>query len=347
MSGRDQGFQDDDSTRPGRGEPEQVPVGPPDGATAAGDATRTGTVAAASGTDAAGTTAADDGADHDARFFGQPWALAHIFGVEMWERFSFYGMQGILLIYMYYSVADGGLGIPEATATGIVGAYGGAVYLSTILGAWVADRLLGSERVLFFSAWVIMAGHIALALLPERRGGRRRPHARRRRIGRAEGERDRGRRHALLREGPAPRCRLLAVLPRHQPRRVPRADRSPGSCRATWGSTGASRSPRSAWRSASSSTPSAASSCRAEARVVPNPLPANRRGVDDRHRRRRTAAHRRARADRRDPCRQPRRHRDRRHARRGGRLLRRDHLLARHHRRPSARGSSASSRCSS
>lgn len=39
--------------------------------------------------------------DRDARFFGQPWALAHVFGVEMWERFSFYGMQGILLIYLY------------------------------------------------------------------------------------------------------------------------------------------------------------------------------------------------------------------------------------------------------
>ena len=165
MDGRDQGFQSDESAR-GERTPEQIPVGPPDGATAAADATRTGTVAAASGTDAAGTIATDDGADHDTRFFGQPWALAHIFGVEMWERFSFYGMQGILLIYMYYSVADGGLGIPEATATGIVGAYGGTVYLSTILGAWVADRLLGSERVLFFSAWVIMAGHIALAVLP-------------------------------------------------------------------------------------------------------------------------------------------------------------------------------------
>lgn len=104
--------------------------------------------------------------NEDTRFFGQPWALVHIFGVEMWERFSFYGMQGILLLYMYYSIADGGLGIPEATATGIVGAYGGTVYLCTILGAWVADRLLGSERVLFISAWVIMAGHIALALLP-------------------------------------------------------------------------------------------------------------------------------------------------------------------------------------
>jgi POT family proton-dependent oligopeptide transporter len=104
--------------------------------------------------------------DHDTRFFGQPWALAHIFGVEMWERFSFYGMQGILLIYMYYTVAEGGLGIDQTTATGIVGAYGGTVYLCTILGAWLADRLLGSERVLFFSAIVIMCGHIALALLP-------------------------------------------------------------------------------------------------------------------------------------------------------------------------------------
>ncbi|MGO4785754.1 peptide MFS transporter [Cryobacterium sp. W22_MBD10_FK3] len=102
----------------------------------------------------------------DHRFFGQPRALASIFGVEMWERFSFYGMQGILLLYLYYSAADGGLGIPQATAAGIVGAYGGAVYLSTILGAWIADRLAGSERVLFVSAFIIMIGHIALALIP-------------------------------------------------------------------------------------------------------------------------------------------------------------------------------------
>lgn len=104
--------------------------------------------------------------DEDTRFFGQPWSLVHIFGVEMWERFSFYGMQGILLIYLYYSATQGGLGIPEAVAGGIVGAYGGSVYLSTILGAWLADRLFGSERVLFASAIVIVAGHIALALLP-------------------------------------------------------------------------------------------------------------------------------------------------------------------------------------
>jgi POT family proton-dependent oligopeptide transporter len=99
-------------------------------------------------------------------FLGQPRVLGNLFGVEMWERFSFYGMQGILLIYLYYSTAKGGLGIDEGVASGIVGAYGGAVYLSTILGAWLSDRLLGPERTLFYSAVVVMLGHIALSLVP-------------------------------------------------------------------------------------------------------------------------------------------------------------------------------------
>lgn len=99
-------------------------------------------------------------------FFGHPPVLANLFGVELWERFSFYGMQGILLIYLYYSADRGGLGIDEGTATSIVGAYGGLVYLSTILGAWLADRLIGPERTLFYSAIVVMCGHIALGLLP-------------------------------------------------------------------------------------------------------------------------------------------------------------------------------------
>src|SRR3954463_10433837 len=99
-------------------------------------------------------------------FFGQPRALANLFGVALWERFSFDGMQGILLIYLYYSVAEGGLGISQKTATSIVGAYGGLVYLSTILGAWLADRVWSSERVLFGSAVVVMCGHLALALIP-------------------------------------------------------------------------------------------------------------------------------------------------------------------------------------
>lgn len=82
----------------------------------------------------------------DTGFFGQPRPLATLFGVEMWERFSSYGMQGILLIYLYYSVAKDGLGLDKASAAAIVGAYGGGVYLATVLGAWIADRLLGSER---------------------------------------------------------------------------------------------------------------------------------------------------------------------------------------------------------
>ena len=104
--------------------------------------------------------------DHERTFFGQPRVLANLFGVELWERFSFYGMQGILLLYLYYSVEDGGLGISQDTAVGIVGAYGGLVYLSTIAGAWVADRLIGAERTLFYSAVLVMAGHIALSALP-------------------------------------------------------------------------------------------------------------------------------------------------------------------------------------
>jgi POT family proton-dependent oligopeptide transporter len=111
-------------------------------------------------------TAAAGTKEPDTGFFGQPRPLATLFGVELWERFSFYGMQGILLLYLYYSVADGGLAIPEATATGIVGAYGGGVYLSTILGAWIADRIVSAERTLFYSAAIVMCGHIALAVIP-------------------------------------------------------------------------------------------------------------------------------------------------------------------------------------
>src|SRR5699024_2753499 len=85
---------------------------------------------------------------------------------ELWERFSYYGMNGILAIYLYFSVTNGGLGLDKGTAVGIVGAYGGAVFLATILGAWVADRLAGAEKVLFYSAIIIMIGHICLALVP-------------------------------------------------------------------------------------------------------------------------------------------------------------------------------------
>jgi proton-dependent oligopeptide transporter, POT family len=100
------------------------------------------------------------------QFFGQPRLLANLFGVEMWERFSYYAMGGILLLYLYYPVAQGGLALPQATAVSIAGAYGGLVYLSTIAGAWVADRLMGPERTLFSAAVLVMLGHLFLSLLP-------------------------------------------------------------------------------------------------------------------------------------------------------------------------------------
>ncbi|WP_127502790.1 peptide MFS transporter [Actinoplanes solisilvae] len=102
----------------------------------------------------------------DRRFLGQPRPLATLVSLEVWERFSFYGMLGILLLYLYYPAGRGGLGFDEATAAGVVGAYGGSVYLCTVAGAWLADRVFGAERVLFGSAVVVMGGHLALALLP-------------------------------------------------------------------------------------------------------------------------------------------------------------------------------------
>lgn len=98
--------------------------------------------------------------------FGHPIGLANLFGVELWERFSFYGMLTILSYYLYYSLVDGGLGLPKTTATSIVGAYGGLVYLSTVMGGWVADRLLGMERTVLYGGVIVMCGHIALALVP-------------------------------------------------------------------------------------------------------------------------------------------------------------------------------------
>ncbi len=102
----------------------------------------------------------------DRRFFGHPAMLFNLFSIEVWERFSYYGMQGIMLYYLYYSVTDGGLGLDATVAAGIMGAYGGMVYLLAILGGFLGDRVLGPERTLFYSAITIMLGHIALAFIP-------------------------------------------------------------------------------------------------------------------------------------------------------------------------------------
>lgn len=97
-------------------------------------------------------------------FFGHPKGLFTLFFTEFWERFSYYGMRAILVFYMYYEVSKGGLGLSETTALSIMSIYGSLVYMSGIIGGWLADRIFGTSRAVFFGGILIMLGHIVLAL---------------------------------------------------------------------------------------------------------------------------------------------------------------------------------------
>ncbi|MFT4148127.1 MAG: oligopeptide:H+ symporter [Micrococcaceae bacterium] len=101
----------------------------------------------------------------DKGFFGHPKPLATLFGVETWERFSFYSVQSILLFYITYKLSQGGLGLDTTTGKSIAGAYGGMVFLSSIVFAWISDRVLGREKTLFVSAIIVMVGHISMAAI--------------------------------------------------------------------------------------------------------------------------------------------------------------------------------------
>ncbi|WP_449283849.1 peptide MFS transporter [Leucobacter sp.] len=94
----------------------------------------------------------------------QPGALWTLSWTELWERFSFYGIQVILAYYIYYSATDGGLGLSEFEALAITGAYGGAVYLSQPVGAWMGDRVFSARTMVAGGAVVVMGGHITLAV---------------------------------------------------------------------------------------------------------------------------------------------------------------------------------------
>ncbi|MFS7259808.1 peptide MFS transporter [Carnobacterium divergens] len=96
-------------------------------------------------------------------FFGQPRGLSTLFFTEMWERFSYYGMRAILIYYIYDTVANGGLGFSQTLAASIMAIYGSLVYMSSVIGGWVSDRLLGSRKTIFYGGVLIMVGHIVLA----------------------------------------------------------------------------------------------------------------------------------------------------------------------------------------
>lgn len=82
---------------------------------------------------------------------------------ELWERYSFYGLQGILSFYLLYSLSEGGLNVSPGIAASIVGTYGGGVYLAQLVGAWCGDRLLSPRYMVLYGAVIIMVGHLALA----------------------------------------------------------------------------------------------------------------------------------------------------------------------------------------
>src|SRR5579871_3791205 len=97
-------------------------------------------------------------------FFGHPRGLATLFFSEMWERFSYYGMRGFLILYMTAAVARGGMGLDTATAAAIYGTYTSLVYLMSLPGGWLADRLIGQRRAVLGGGMLIAAGHFSLAV---------------------------------------------------------------------------------------------------------------------------------------------------------------------------------------
>ena len=96
--------------------------------------------------------------------FGQPRGLATLFLTEMWERFTYYGMRGVLILYMAEALAKGGLGLDDQTASAVYGMYIGGTYLFGLLGGWVADRLIGAQRAVASGALLIIAGNLMLTL---------------------------------------------------------------------------------------------------------------------------------------------------------------------------------------
>ncbi|GAB5380457.1 MAG: peptide MFS transporter [Aliiglaciecola sp.] len=97
-------------------------------------------------------------------FFGHPGGLQTLFFTEMWERMSYYGMRALLVLFMTASIQEEGLAITVASATAIYGLYTGAVYFMGLPGGWIADRLIGGQKAVWYGGIIIMCGHIVLAI---------------------------------------------------------------------------------------------------------------------------------------------------------------------------------------
>jgi len=102
--------------------------------------------------------------EYDTSFFGHPRGLATLFFTEMWERFSYYGMRALLILFMIAPVATGGLGFDVVRASAIYGVYVGLVYMLSLPGGWLADRFLGLRRAVLCGGILIAAGNACLVV---------------------------------------------------------------------------------------------------------------------------------------------------------------------------------------
>ena len=100
----------------------------------------------------------------DRSFFGHPRGLSTLFFTEMWERFSYYGIRPLLVLFMSAALLDGGFGFTREVASSIVGIYAACVYLASLPGGWIADRWLGLRRAIWYGGVFIALGHLSIAL---------------------------------------------------------------------------------------------------------------------------------------------------------------------------------------
>jgi POT family proton-dependent oligopeptide transporter len=100
----------------------------------------------------------------DRSFFGHPRGLSTLFFTEMWERFSYYGMRALLILFMTATVAKGGLGFPTSKAGAIYGLYTSMVFLFSLPGGWLADRIIGLRRAVLWGGVIIALGHFSMAV---------------------------------------------------------------------------------------------------------------------------------------------------------------------------------------
>lgn len=96
--------------------------------------------------------------------FGHPKGLFLLFGTEMWERFGYYGMRALLVLYLVATVENGGFGWTPAEALGLYGTFTMAVYLTPVLGGWLADNYIGQRKAIIYGGIIFSLGYFTLGI---------------------------------------------------------------------------------------------------------------------------------------------------------------------------------------